>query len=152
MKSIKIRKAKEKDVKDIIKVIQESVLATHVGIYPEEDIQETLNNYTNEKVIKYIKESNYFVAVHNELIVGCVLVKENKMRSLYVLPRFMGKGIGRKLVEVAEECVKENGFDYIYLWSSLVSHEFYLHMGYRDVKGIENKDGLILHMGMRKDF
>jgi len=152
MNEITIRKALVKDTQEIIKVINESVLATHTKLYPKKDIQETLDNYTEEKVNHYIKEYDYFVTECKKEIVGCVLAKENKMRSLYVLPSFMGKGIGRKLVEKAEESVKSRGYDEIYLWSSLVAHDFYKHMGYKDVKGIENKEGLILHIEMIKEL
>jgi len=150
MKEITIRKAEGKDILGIIRVINESVMATHTKLYPPKDIQETLDNYTEEKVNRYIKEYDYFVAEYNNEIVGCVLAKESKMRSLYVIPSFMGKGLGKRLVEKAEECVKANGYDEIFLWSSLVSHDFYIHMGYEDVKGIENMEGVILHIEMRK--
>jgi N-acetylglutamate synthase-like GNAT family acetyltransferase len=145
-----IRKANKKDVENIITVIKESVLGTHQELYPKRDIEETLNNYTKEKVLKYIKESDYFVVEDNGEIIGCVLVKENKMRSLYVLPSHMGKGLGKKLVLKAEDCVREKEYEKIWLWASLVAHDFYKHMGYKDIKDIPNEDGLVLHIEMEK--
>ncbi|MBP6976490.1 GNAT family N-acetyltransferase [Candidatus Dojkabacteria bacterium] len=150
MDNVDIRKGRKEDINDIRNVIYESVMATHTELYPPKDIQETLDNYTEEKVNHYIQDYDYFVAVCDSKVVGCVLVKENKMRSLYVLPSFMRKGIGKKLVKEAEMCVKSNDYDDIFLWSSLVSHDFYIHMGYEDVREIENKEGLILHIEMRK--
>lgn len=140
----------DKDVTEIISVIHSSMLATHKGIYPGEDMQETFDNYTLEKVLHYINDYNYFVAEEDSQIVGCVLMKKGKMRSLYVLPTFMGKGIGRKLVEIAEKSAKEEGFNEVWLWASLIAHDFYKHLGYEDVKEIENRDGLVLHIEMKK--
>jgi len=147
-----IRRANKDDVKSIQAVITESVLATHMELYPEEDIQETLNNYTIEKINKYIKNNDYFVAEDNNIIVGCVLVEKNEMRCLYVLPPYMNKGLGRKLVEVAEESIKQKGHDRVWLWSSLLAQNFYRHLGYKDVKEIPNRNGLILHIEMEKSL
>lgn len=149
---MKIRRAKINDIDSIQKVIRESILATHTELYPEEDMQETFNNYTVEKLTKYITNNDYFVAEDNKEIVGCVLAKEDKMRSLYVLPSQMGKGLGRELAEAAEKCIKDNGYKRIWLWSSLVAHNFYKHLGYKDVKEIPNKDGIVLHIEMEKVF
>ena len=149
---MQIRKARIEDIESIQKVIRESILATHKDLYTEEDIQETFNNYTNEKLTKYITNNDYFVIEDDGEIVGCVLAKEDKMRSLYVLPSQMGKGLGRELAEVAEKCIKDNGYKRIWLWSSLVAHDFYKHLGYKDVKEIPNEDGIVLHIEMEKVF
>lgn len=149
---MKIRKATKKDVGFIVSVIKESVLTTHSEIYPKEDMEETLNNYTEEKVLKYIENCDYFVAEDANKIVGCVLAKDDKMRSLYLLPSFMGQGLGRKLAERTEMCIKENGYERVWLWSSLMAHDFYKHIGYKDVKEIPNKHGQVLHIEMEKYF
>ncbi len=149
---MKIRKAKIKDIDSMQKVIRESILATHKELYPQEDMEETFNNYTVEKLKKYILNDDYFVAEDNNEIVGCVLAKEDKMRSLYVLPSQMGKGLGRKLAEIAEKSIKDNGYKRVWLWSSLIAHDFYKHLGYKDVKEIPNENGLILHIEMEKYF
>jgi N-acetylglutamate synthase-like GNAT family acetyltransferase len=149
---MEIRRAKKDDIDSIQKVIKKSILATHKELYPEEDMQETFNNYTIEKLTKYITTNDYFVIEDDKEIVGCVLAKEDKMRSLYVLPSQMGKGLGRKLAEAAEKCIKSNGYERVWLWSSLIAHGFYKHIGYKDVKDIPNKNGLVLHIEMEKYF
>ena len=145
-----IRRAEEDDIKSIQSVIRESILATHKRLYPQEDIEETLNNYTSEKLLNYITNDDYFVAEENDKIIGCVLAKEDKMRSLYVLPSEMGKGLGKKLAEKAELSIRDNGYKRVWLWSSLIAHDFYKHLGYKDVKDIPNEDGLVLHIEMEK--
>ncbi|KUK77735.1 MAG: GNAT family acetyltransferase [candidate division WS6 bacterium 34_10] len=147
---MEIRRATKDDIESIQYVIRESILATHKDIYPQEDMEETVNNYTVEKLTKYITNYDYFVAEEDGDIVGCVLAKKDKMRSLYVLPSHMGKGLGRKLAQTAEKCIEDNGYKRIWLWSSLIAHDFYKHLGYKDVKEIPNKDGLVLHIEMEK--
>ena len=147
-----IRKAKKKDVKDIVEVIKESVENTHQNIYSQENIQNILKNYTLEKVSHYITSYDYFVVEDNEKIVGGLLAKEGKMRSLYILPSYRGKGIGRMLVEVVEEHMKKQGYKEIWLWSSLVSYDFYLHMGYEFLEDVTNDKGEIIDKAMRKSL
>ena len=50
-----IRRAKKEDIESIQTVIKESILATHKDLYPQEDMEETLNNYTIERLNKYIQ-------------------------------------------------------------------------------------------------
>lgn len=149
---MRIRRAKTNDIDSIQKVIRESILVTHTELYPEEDMQETLNNYTVEKLTKYITNNDYFVAEDEKKIVACVLAKDDRIGSLYVLPLQMGKGFGRKLAEKAETCIRNKGYKRVWLWSSLIAHDFYKHLGYKDVKEIPNRDGLVLHIEMEKYF
>lgn len=88
--------------------------------------------------------------VEGNNIVGCVLVEGEHMKSLYVLPEYMGRGIGAKLAQIAEDCIKENGYEFVILWSSLISEEFYKHRDYEFVKDIEDDHGRVLHKEMRK--
>ena len=149
---MEIRRALKGDIESMQSVIKKSILSTHKDLYPKEDMEETLNNYTVEKLTKYIVNSDYFIAEEDGQIVGCVLAKEDKMRSLYILPTFMGKGLGRKLAETAEQCIKEKGYERIWLWSSLIAHDFYKHLGYKDIKEVPNKQGIVLHIEMEKHF
>ncbi len=147
-----IRKATVKDAKAIVNVIKETVQGTHQQLYASESIGNILNIYRLEKVIHYIESYDYFVLEIDERIVGCVLVKEGKMRSLYVLPSFGGKGYGRELVEVAERCAKEAGYKEIWLWSSLVSYDFYIHMGYEFIEDVINEKGVVVDKAMKKSL
>lgn len=147
-----IRKAGKEDAKDIADVIKQSILATHVEIYPQDEIEHKLKIYSEERVKEYMDKGEYFVAVEDDRIVGCVLVKENNMKSLYVLPEYMRKGFGSKLAQRAEDCIKDNGYDNVNIWSSLISIEFYKSRGYEILRDIVDERGRALHEEMRKDF
>ncbi|MGI5897834.1 MAG: GNAT family N-acetyltransferase [Candidatus Dojkabacteria bacterium] len=146
-----ISKASEKDANDILKVIEETLVSTHKKLYSPQYIQHTLDIYT-EKILHYINSYDYFVAKENGKIIGCVLAKKGYMRSLYILPEYQGRGLGRKLVEIAEECTKKQGYEQISIWASLVSYDFYIHMGYHFTEDIKNEDGIVTHKAMTKDL
>ncbi len=147
-----IRKALKKDAEYIVGIIRQSVEGTHKDLYSQENIQNILKNYTLERVLHFITSYDYFVVEDKKKIVGCVLAKEGKMRSLYILPSYRGKGIGRMLVEVVEKHMKEQGYKEIWLWSSLVSYDFYLHMGYEFLEDVRNDKGEVIDKAMRKSL
>lgn len=147
-----IRKGELRDASSIVDVIQVSVLSTHKELYSKEAIEDILSNYTLGRVEHFIEAYDYFVAEENNEIVGCVLMKEGKMRSLYILPLLRGQGLGRKLVEVVEDCAREQGYKEIWLWSSLVSYDFYIHMGYEFIENVKNDKDIIVDKAMKKSL
>jgi GNAT superfamily N-acetyltransferase len=57
--------------------------------------------------------------------------------GLVVDSSYRRKGIGRKLIEQAEDWAKKQGCSIVRLWSSAVrihSHRFYEHLGYTNIK------------------
>ena len=54
--------------------------------------------------------------------------------SIYLLPEYIGKGYGGKLLEAAAAELKKQGFDEIYLWvleENSNARRFYEHMGFK---------------------
>jgi len=111
---ITVTEAKTEDVYAISDVQKETWLATYpneaAGITREDILSEDFRSPGRiEKRIKIINdpESNtkFFVAKSGEKVIGyCCAQKledSNKLRSLYVLPTFQGKGTGKKLIEMA---------------------------------------------------
>lgn len=149
---MEIRKGKKKDAEEIAILIQNSILATHTEIYPQDEINHKLGIYSEERVKEYMDKGEYFVAVEGNKIIGCVLAKDENMRSLYVLPEYMRKGVGNKLAQKAEDCIREKEYDYVNIWASLVAVEFYKGRGYKIIGDIKNEQGRVLHKEMKKDL
>lgn len=145
-----IRKGKKEDAKEISELVKQSILATHTEIYPQDEIDHKLSIYSEENVKEYIEKGEYFVAEEDGKIVGCVLAKENDMRSLYIDPKYMRKGLGTQLAQIAEDCIRKNGNDFVDIWASLVSVDFYKKRGFKIMKDIVDDKGRVLHKKMRK--
>lgn len=68
-------------------------------------------------------------------LVGIVTIIKNgdiaQLRGMAVLDELQGKGIGRKLVEKAEEALKENHFTKIWMNARENAVPFYRKLGYR---------------------
>lgn len=129
-----IRDIREKDYPEVARIWRD-VLGIPVT---DECLAETYD--------KMGKDDRYatFVAEENGKIVGliatvvCLAIGHpsgyTKINGLGVLPEHRGKGIGRMLIERAEESAKANGTMYLGLASGLqrkTAHAFYEHMGYQ---------------------
>ena len=71
---------------------------------------------------------------------------------MYVLPEYMKRGIGSKLAQQAEDCIKKNEYNHVNIWSSLISIDFYKSRGYKILGDIIDEKGRALHKEMRREL
>ena len=131
---IEIRAIREKDYPEVARIWRDVL-----------DIPVT-DECLAETYAKMGKDDRYatFVAEEGGRVVGlvttvtCLAIGHpngyTKINGLGVLPEHRGKGIGRMLIEKAEEFAKVNGTMYLGLASGLqreTAHAFYEHMGYQ---------------------
>lgn len=136
-----------KDYPEILSIWETSVRATH-HFLQEEEI-----SFYKPYVIKYaLPQVKLYGARIQKQIAGFMGVTEDKVEMLFILPQFMGLGIGKKLltfalnelnitlIDVNEENAKALGF--------------YLHMGYniisRDEKDGNGRPHPILHLSYKQ--
>src|SRR5215467_11209456 len=89
-------------------------------------------------------------------ILGCaMLVEENpevvKLRQMAVLNALQGKGIGRALMQFAENLARDHGYRIITMHARKNAVGFYEKMGYK-VKGAEFQEVSIAHYEMEKEL
>ena len=85
----------------------------------------------------------------------CMLVEENsgsvKLRQMAVLNALQGKGIGRALMQFAENLARDHGYKVLTMHARKNAVGFYEKMGYR-VKGEEFQEVSIPHFEIEKDL
>jgi len=85
----------------------------------------------------------------------CMLVEENsesvKLRQMAVLNALQGKGIGRALMQFAENLARDHGYKVLTMHARKNAVGFYEKMGYR-VKGEEFQEVSIPHFEMEKEL
>lgn len=96
----------------------------------------------------------FIVALALREVVGTLQLKrlgggEMKMRQVAVAPESQGKGIGRRLVQAAEEWCKDNGMVRICLAARDSAVPFYERMGY-EATGEPFMEVTLPHRLMRK--
>lgn len=102
------------------------------------------------------KENLLIAAFEDEKMLGCcMLVKENdktiRLRQMAVLNDLQGKGIGRALMQFAENLARDRGYRTITMHARKNAIGFYEKMGYL-TKGDEFVEITIPHYVMEKDL
>lgn len=100
------------------------VLRTPLGLkFTHEQLQEDENNVL-------------IGAFENDQVVGCCLLSPLsnntiQLRQMAVHPSLQGKGVGRKIVEFAENWANENHFQELILHARSTAVPFYENLGYK---------------------
>jgi GNAT superfamily N-acetyltransferase len=61
---------------------------------------------------------------------------------MFIDPDHHGTGIGRRLMHHIESLAAQDGYEYMETGASLTAHEFYLKLGYSDVRTSDTEFGL----------
>ncbi len=142
-----IRKFEENDAKEVADLIATTMRITNINDYSLEYIENDIKSLTPEYLIKRMSWTNGYVYCDNNKIVGCGFIgsywgkeDESSLYTIFVLPDFQGKGIGRKIVETLE---KDDYFlraKRIEIPASITACPFYIKMGYDYKNGISEPD------------
>jgi amino-acid N-acetyltransferase len=115
MNDIKILRAKEAELKDILELLEV------VGL-PIDGVSNHLGNF--------------LVFKHNEKVIGCVGLEiygnVGLLRSLAVYPRCQGKGIGKILIQSVLTHAQEKRLDELYLLTT-TADKFFLKYGFAQI-------------------
>jgi GNAT superfamily N-acetyltransferase len=100
------------------------------------------------------KEEILIGAFEEEKMLGCcMLIKEEpasvRLRQMAVLNNLQGKGIGRALMQFAENIARDRGFHKITMHARKTAVGFYEKLGYR-ISGQEFEEVTIPHYVMEK--
>ena len=147
-----IKDANNTHSQEISKMIKASVLSSQQEFYPKDKIENVIERYQPKKIEEYLKEGKYLIATEKNKLVGCVLVIKNEMRSLYIHPDYMRKGIGTQLSQKAEEYIKDQKYPHVWIWASLNAVHFYKSRGFKEESSITDKKGNTWYIGMKKEF
>lgn len=111
--------------------------------------------FTDEE-LELEKENLLIGAFEDGNILGCcMLVEENpgivKLRQMAVLNAVQGKGVGRALMQFAENLARDHGYKLLTMHARKNAIGFYEKMGYR-VNGDEFQEVSIPHFEMHKEL
>ena len=107
---MKIRRFEEKDAKKVSELIVETLRKTNIKDYSADLIENYVNNFHPEKVLKRASWTHFYVAEEKGNIIGCGAiapywdkVDESSLFTIFISPEHQGKGIGQKIIETLEK-------------------------------------------------
>lgn len=141
-----IREYEPGDAEEVSKLIRKTYDVYVAPDYPEEGNRHFYTFITPEALNERFLQPGHFiiVAVENGLPVGVIAVRDEHHLALMFVDRdFQGRGISRKLLEVAERkiAVEMDGHE-ITVFSSPYAVPIYRSLGFRTAGGMQSKDGI----------
>jgi ribosomal protein S18 acetylase RimI-like enzyme len=143
---IVIRPWQKFDLASIRRITWLSWISTYASFIPESDLKAYFDvRYTEEAVLSMFDDpfTHGFVAEADDRIAGYARLffnpDENRLYvpSLYFLPEFLGQGMGKELLETAEEYAAEKGLDELWIGVMVKNNPalvFYRKVGFQFVR------------------
>lgn len=144
-----IRKANVKDAYDMTHVITVSWNETYQGIVPQEELEKLKYN-EDERVQRLVDDygkndfQEYVLEINKEIVGVLRFGKSNDLEFtncgeifvFYIINKYHGLGLGRKLFELATSELKKMGFDKMIIacLKGNPTNDFYKHMGGKYIK------------------
>ncbi|WP_051197562.1 GNAT family N-acetyltransferase [Flavobacterium soli] len=131
--NFKIEKYTENDREQILNVWGKSVLATHDFLNPTDfkEIKQLVQTFNfNDFEVYCLKQ--------NDEVAGFIGLAERKIEMLFFSPEYIGKGLGRKLVDFAFSELKADKVDVNEQNTSAV--KFYEKLGFKTYERTDKDD------------
>lgn len=142
-----VRKFEEKDAEAISQLIRTTIEISNRKDYPGELMDELIRSETPEHVLGRAAWTHMYVIQDGEKIVGCGAIgpywgkeDESSLFTIFVLPEYQGRGVGRKIMETLEADEYFLRARRIEIPASITGVPFYLRMGYHYKNGISEPD------------
>ena len=144
---MEIRLFKIEDALETAQVIAETLRVSNSQDYSSEYIEANLASHSAEVLIARANEGHVYVVCDNSRIVGCGAIAgywgsltESILLTIFVLPDYQGKGIGRRIIETLEQDEYFLRAKRVEIPASITAVEFYKKMGYDYKNGIAEID------------
>lgn len=142
-----IRLFETKDAAEVSALIARTLRVTNIKDYSEEYIENDIRVLTPEFMIERAKHTHFYVVCDGETIVGCGAIgpywgkeDESSLFTIFVLPEYQGRGIGRQIIETLEADDYFLRAKRIEIPASITACSFYRKMGYDYKNGVDQVD------------
>lgn len=136
---MQIRRAEAADEQGLAGIRRSSIRVLAAPAISVEQAEQWATGATADRIARAIREHDVWVAVEEEMV-GWVEVDQDRVAALYVSPSFTGRGVGAKLLVLAETAIRGAGYATARLEASRNALGFYLRRGYRR-SGPQASDG-----------
>lgn len=138
--TVEIRMFHPSDAPRLATIVQRCLREVNSRDYPAHIIDKMCVHFTAERFIELSSTRRIYVA-EDRRVVGTVSRDGNKVYTMFVDPDLARRGIGRQLMRHIETLAAHDGYDYMETGASITAHEFYLKLGYTDVRESETEFG-----------
>lgn len=143
------RRFNNADAKEVSALVAKTMRTTNIKDYSKTYLENSLKNLTAAAFIKRAKYFHCYVfydtSTKKLIAVGSIgpyfeQKDESCLFNIFVLPKYQGKGIGKKLIHVLEQDVYFKRAKRIEVPASITGVKFYQKMGYSFKNGVSTLD------------
>lgn len=142
-----LRRFEESDAKEVSDLIARTLREVNIKDYTVEYIENEVKILTPEYLIGRSKWTHGYVVYKDDKLVGCGSIGpywrsevESSFFTIFVLPEYQGRGIGRNIIETLEEDEYFLRAKRIEIPASITACQFYRKLGYDYKNGIDKVD------------
>ena len=149
---MEIRRFKQEDAIELSNAIIETVKTSNSKDYPPKYVEMNVLSHSPEALIERAQNSHMYVICDESKIIGCGAIAEywgskteSILLTIFVLPNYQGKGLGKKIIEMLEKDEYFTRANRIEVPASITAVEFYKKMGYDYKNGIDELENGVLY-------
>lgn len=142
-----IRRFRENDAEKVSSMIIRTERITNSKDYSEEWINAFEKRVQPSLILERAGWTHFYVVEENDTIIGCGAIgpywgseTESSLFTIFVLPEYQGKGVGRKIIEALEQDEYFLKAKRVEIPASITAVNFYRKMGYEYKNGIDHPD------------
>ena len=134
---MRIRRFEEQDAREVSDLIITTLRVSNTRDYPAELMEKLILHQQPDDVLTRASWTHFYVAEDGKTIIGCGAIgpywdslEESSLFTIFVLPEWQGKGVGRLIVETLEQDEFALRAKRIEIPASITGLPFYQKMGY----------------------
>ena len=148
---MKIERFHPEEAEEVSSLIIRTLRTTNSKDYSKEYLDDLIQSFQPDNILERAEQTHLYVVKDDEKIIGCGAIgpypdkeDESCLYTIFVLPEYQGKGIGRIIMQTLEK-------DELFLHTirtevpaSITAVQFYLKLGYAYKPGgdVPDKEGL----------
>jgi N-acetylglutamate synthase-like GNAT family acetyltransferase len=143
MKEFIVRRFQTNDAEEVAALIRKTIEITNAKDYSKESVDALVKMHTPEHVLERASWTHFYVVCDENRIIGCGAIgsywgkeDESSLFTIFVLPEYQGKGVGRMIIETLEQDEFFLRAKRVEIPASITACEFYRKMGYDFKNGI----------------
>ncbi|MDG5814154.1 GNAT family N-acetyltransferase [Chitinispirillales bacterium ANBcel5] len=132
-----IRKIQPRDTEEVLELIHKTTRHSYSRYYPQPAIDFFIQYQSKENVINDIEEGFAVVFTLDDQIVGTGMLVRRTIKRVFISPKFQGRGIGSKIMNVLEDRARDNGFEFLVLHAAIPAQQFYEGRNYKTLNSCQ---------------
>jgi len=136
-----IRKFRDLDAIELARLHRSTIRNVNRQDYPKKQIDVWAGKTSAERFRRLAKENTRFVAVEKGKLIGFADYKNDELMGLYIHKDHIGKGVGKKLLQILEADAYKNGIRTMKCTSTITAHKFYEKNGYKTIRKTKHQIG-----------